>query len=48
MNQVKEEDDWKTLKGTAAFGLLGGPDIALPRTGGHINVVRINYSGEPM
>lgn len=44
----KEGDDWKNLKETAAFGLLGGPDIALPRTGGHIDVVRIDYCGKPM
>ena len=44
----KEGDDWKTLKETAAFGLFGGPDIALSRTRGHIDVVRIDYSSKPM
>lgn len=44
----KEEDDWKTFKETVAFGLLGGPDVVLPRTKGHIDVVRIDYSGKPM
>ena len=44
----KEGDDWKTFKETAAFELLGGPDVVLPRTRGHIDVVRIDYSGKPM